>query len=574
MNKSILYILIAGAVGLGLGYLLFTNNDNQESISAEVGHEHTGSDAAELYTCSMHPQIIREEPGDCPICGMDLVKKETESSGLKANQFTMTKNAIALAGVQTLIIGSKTTTGTNTTTLSGRIAINENATATQPAHFNGRIESLAIRSLGQEVSKGQRIATIYSPELVAAQQELITAAKMKATQPKLYSAVRSKFNNLKIHGQLLDQIEQSGEVVTRFPIYSHVSGVVTEIAVNEGDHIVDGKAIFKVSNLATIWAEFDVYERQIDQFKEGMLLSIETNAYPNRSFEGEISFIDPILNTQTRTVTIRVILNNKEGLFKPGMFVSARVDSSPGTSNSELSIPASAVMWTGERSLVYVKPNPKETVFEMREVRLGQKAGGNYTIVSGLSVGEEIVVNGTFTVDAAAQLGGKKSMMNSGIEDEQLKSKENKVVFSEANEAALNNTITGYLKLTEAFVESNPKRVSESATDLKSSFNKVNLETLPNSAKMQVTKITKMLNAIINAKTIASQRENFVILNENMAAIVNNLNNLKPALYLQRCPMANNSEGAVWLSTSEKIINPYYTDTMRNCGSVISKFGT
>ena len=572
MNKSSVYILLAAILGLGLGYILFntaTKNTGQNKVDS---HEHSANESGQLYTCSMHPQIIREEPGDCPICGMDLVEKESAALGLTANQFKMTENALALADIQTWVIGNSSEANAGSITLSGKIAVNENETATQPAHFDGRIETLNVKSLGQQVAKGQRVATIYSPELVAAQQELITASKIKETQPRLYAAVRNKFKNLMISGSVLDEVEKTGNVITRFPIYSNVSGVVTEISVTEGAHVMNGSAIFKVSNLSSIWAEFDVYERQLSQFKKGQKLAIKTNAYPNKTFTGEISFIDPILNADTRTVIIRATLKNSEDLFKPGMFVSATVQNSSGTSTSELSIPASAVMWTGERSLVYVKPNPTQPIFEMREVSLGQKTGDHYTIVSGLSTGEEIVINGTFTVDAAAQLGGKKSMMNTAKSASSVEKRAVSVVLPEQAQEVIKKAIPTYLNMTEAFIDSDVSKVSALAKMFKSQLEKVDMASLEIAEKSHFSKILQMLTAINQATTIENQREHFVLLNEHFAAIANRVKKLNATLYLQRCPMANDSKGAVWLSESEEIKNPYYSDAMRSCGSVISVF--
>ena len=142
---------------------------------------------------------------------MDLIKAESQGVGLAANQFRMTDNALALANIQTSVVGGTDVKGSRTLQLSGEIAVNEDATATQPAHFDGRIESLAITSLGQKVSKGQKVATVYSPVLVAAQQELITTFKLKESQPQLYQAVRNKFKNWMIPNALLDQVERTGE---------------------------------------------------------------------------------------------------------------------------------------------------------------------------------------------------------------------------------------------------------------------------------------------------------------------------------------------------------------------------
>ncbi|RXG30732.1 efflux RND transporter periplasmic adaptor subunit [Leeuwenhoekiella marinoflava] len=569
MNKRIVYSVVACFVGLGLGYLVFKPSEEKVEDRVETAHNH--EEAEQMWTCSMHPQIMREEPGDCPICGMDLIPAEAETSGLSANQFRMTDNALALADIQTTVIGSGNTEVTNGLNLSGKIVINADETATQPAHFDGRIESLSVTSVGQQIRMGQKVATVYSPALIAAQQELITASKLKESQPKLYEAVRNKFKNWKIHSSILDQVEQSGEPVTRFPIYSQVSGIVSEIEVNEGAHVMDGKPIFKVNNLNTVWAEFDAYENQISRLQNGQQLAIAVNAYPDKTFKGSISFIDPILNSETRTVIVRATLVNKEDLLKPGMFVEASLTGAQQNFSGELTIPASAVMWTGERSLVYVKPNPTQPVFEMREVDLGLKQGAFYQIKSGLSLGEELVTNGTFTVDAAAQLRGKKSMMNTAS---------NNINTAEAADMklpiAFQNTIKAemkqYLKLKDAFVDSDTMQVSRAAEELLDGLSGLDASILETMERSHFSKIKQRLQAIIAAETLIQKREEFVVLNENMVALVSAIQSLNPTLYVQRCPMANDSKGAVWLSEFQEIENPYYGEAMATCGSVINTF--
>jgi len=156
---------------------------------------------------------------------------------------------------------------------------------------------------------------------------------------------------------------------------------------------------------------FDVYENQINLFKIGQEVSITTNAYPNKEFKAKVSFINPILDTKTRTVKLRVVLDNKNDTFKPGMFVEGKVKGIKTSKEQALIIPSTAILWTGKRSVVYLKTNPNEPVFEMREVTLGNKLGENYEVLDGLNNGDEIVTNGTFTIDAAAQLQGKRTQL-------------------------------------------------------------------------------------------------------------------------------------------------------------------
>ena len=406
MKKYIIYIGIL-AIGLLLGWMLFGGSSNKEEE-----HNHNGvTETNQMWTCSMHPQIMQPESGDCPICGMDLIPATSSSEGLLADQFKLTENAMALANIQTSIVGNSKTEN-KSSKLSGKIVENEEANAVQVSYFSGRIELLNISFTGEKVRKGQLLAAIYSPELYAAQQELITAASLKKSQPKLYKAVRNKLKLWKLSENQINQIETSGNVKESVPVYATVSGTVTEKLVEQGDYVKQGQPLLKITNLNTVWGNFDVFENQIERFKKGQEVIVTTNAYPNKEFKGKVDFIDPVLNTKTRTVTLRVVLNNQNDEFKPGMFVQANIERVLVDKTAILTIPSSAVLWTGERSVVYIKTNPEQPIFEMREVVLGNQLGNEYEVLEGLLVGNEIVSNGTFTVDAAAQLQGKKSMMN------------------------------------------------------------------------------------------------------------------------------------------------------------------
>ncbi|GAA4278331.1 efflux RND transporter periplasmic adaptor subunit [Aquimarina mytili] len=407
MKKNILYISIAAIIGLFVGYLIFANKTN----SIET-HNHLEEDSDQKWTCSMHPQIMQSEPGDCPICGMDLIPAEIEDDHIVSDQFKMTKNAITLANIQTMIVGQDEFEN-DVLTISGKIKENETTSAVQSGYFSGRIERLYINAVGETVNQGQLLGTIYSPELVAAQQELLTAVSLKASQPELYEAVRTKLKLWKLSEKQINQIEVSGKIKENFPIYASVSGIVSKKIVEQGDYVKQGQPLFNVTNLNTVWAVFDIYENQVASIKKGQKINVVIKAYPNKKYESSISFINPVLDVNTRTVEARVELNNKEKLLKPGMFVSGTVINPNSQKNQEsIVIPASAVLWTGKRSLVYVKTHANEPIFEMREVVIGDQNEKMYTIYSGLQKGEQIVTQGTFTVDAAAQLQGKKSMMN------------------------------------------------------------------------------------------------------------------------------------------------------------------
>ena len=257
MKKYVIYSGIL-VVGLLLGWLLFGDSSNKEM---EYNHNEA-VEVNQMWTCSMHPQIMQPEAGDCPICGMDLIPSEAGTDGLAADQFVLTENAIALANIQTTIVG-KNNVDNNSIKLSGKIVENEKANAVQVSYFSGRIESLNVSFTGEEVRKGQLLAIIYSPELYAAQQELITAASLKESQPALYKAVRNKLKLWKLSENQINQIVETGKVKENFSVYATVSGTVTDKLVEQGDYIKQGQPLLKIANLNTVWANFDVYENQM-----------------------------------------------------------------------------------------------------------------------------------------------------------------------------------------------------------------------------------------------------------------------------------------------------------------------
>lgn len=580
MNKNIIYIVFALVIGVFLGWMVFGGASQEDTT-----HDHkTVEETHQMWTCSMHPQIMQPEPGDCPICGMDLIQAESGADGLLANEFKLTENAMALANVQTSIVGAGKDLKSSLK-LSGKIVENEASNTVQTSYFSGRIERLNVNSTGEEVRIGQLLATIYSPELYAAQQELITAASLKESQPALYNAVRNKLKLWKLSENQIRDIETSGKVKENFPVYATVSGTVTEKLVEQGDYVKQGQPLLKIANLNTVWGKFDVYESQIEQLKKGQAIVVTTNAYPNKEFKATVDFINPTLNTNTRTGTLRVVLNNKEGLFKPGMFLEAQIER--GTSEatpSILTIPSSAVLWTGERSVVYLKTNPQEPVFEMQEVVLGSKVGNSYEIMEGLSDGDEIVTNGTFTVDAAAQLQGKKSMMNNqndhvshnhgehqGMASKSY-NKNERIEVSRDFQQQLKTVFEDYIRLKDGLVKDDSKTVSQVAKNLIGHLENMDMTLLKNDQAykhwMSLEKeLQSAVTSIANDTDVEKQRIHFENLSIQLISAVETFG-INERVYLQFCPMANNDKGAYWLSKEEHVFNPYFGNAMLKCGEV------
>ena len=566
------WIYLAGALLTGLlaGFLIFGGSGQagvEDGSHAEAENGPAGQE--QVWTCSMHPQIMQPEPGDCPICGMELIPAGSGMDDLGSGQIRMTENAMALADIRTTRVGEAMEGESGVITLSGEIAQDQEAKTVQASYFDGRIESLNLHFEGQQIQKGQQLATLYAPGLVAAQQELLTAASLRENQPDLYRAVRNKLKYWKLTDQQIDQIESSGSIQEYFPIYATVSGTVIELMVAEGDYVKKGQPLARLSDLGRVWVDFDAYESQLDLFRKGQEISISTNAYPGKEFKAQIRFIDPVLDARTRTVTVRAALDNTEGLLKPGMFVSGKIEAEGSGGNTTLTIPASAVLWTGERSLVYVRPRAGEPVFEMREVVLGNRVGERFVIESGLEAGAEIVTQGTFSVDAAAQLQGKRSMMNTGGAGQVAGSSEPKDLEVSANflRALQGEFLNSYFDLKDALVASDMALAARKAGAMREALPKGREELGAREGEV-LSAFENFLDRISAATDLKTQRIQFRFLSEALIGIARPLGTARTPLYLQYCPMANDNKGAYWISRDSSIRNPYYGEAMLTCGEV------
>lgn len=401
-------------IGVFLGWVFFGKGGVPHSHDEE-GHEHSAqAEQPTVWTCSMHPQIKQDKPGKCPICGMDLTPMRSSANSdeqIDMDAIQLSPEAMALANVETTVVSMKSPT--KEISLYGTVQADERLVQSQTAHVSGRIEKLFINFTGESVSKGQVIARIYSPDLQNAQQELLEAQKLVGLQPDLLEAAREKLRLWKLSDNQIAQIESSGVVSPTIDIKANTNGIVVEKRVNEGDYVSQGSVLFNVSNLSQVWVMFDAYEVDLPFLKVGDSLEFTVQAIPDKVYQGKISFINPIIDKTTRTAKLRVAIPNGNMALKPEMYANAKIKSRLTQHLDQLIIPKSAILWTGKRSIVYIKqPDIESAAFLLREVTLGPSLGDSYVILSGLSEGEEVVTNGAFVIDASAQLEGKKSMMN------------------------------------------------------------------------------------------------------------------------------------------------------------------
>ncbi len=540
----------------------------------------------------MHPQIQREEPGDCPICGMDLIPMN-EAPGSDPAVLTMTEAAVALARVRTTRVGSSVERAATTEddeqalTLTGRLSTDDRTAAVESVDYGGRLERLFVTFEGERVSAGQRIATIYSPELVVAQEELLEALRLRALSPELLTAARNKLRNLEISDEQITEIEESGEVRTEFPVYADRGGTVLEIRARVGDYVSAGAPLYTLTDYDRLWALFDAYERDLAEIEVGDPVTFSVASLPEQTFRARISFINPVINPETRTASVRAEVNNRGGRLKPEMFVTGRIEvgRSGGSPEGPLVVPATAVLWTGERSVVYVEvPDADVPSYEFREVELGERSGNAYVVASGLEAGESVVTNGAFQIDAAAQLNNQLSMMNRDVRIQGRDAAGMTAMpvadYRDETPAAfrdqLSTLVQAYLPLKDRMVASEPvgAAVLDPLADALGGVDMMLLEEEPHQYWMeQLNALNGHLEALAGTDDLEEQRRQFSFFSQ---ALINTLTAFEAdgELYVQRCPMAFNNEGANWISEQSAIRNPYFGDAMLTCGSTIDTLNT
>ncbi|WP_420317852.1 efflux RND transporter periplasmic adaptor subunit [Ekhidna sp.] len=584
------YVLFALAFSLGAILIWFIKPSSHQHIESSTNQTSKNT----VFTCSMHPQIRQNEAGACPICGMDLIPLEDDNGeGIDPMAITMSPTAMQLANVVTAIVGSES--AIKTIRLNGKVQEDERLIFSQTTHFPGRIEKLTVNFTGEYVTKGSVIANLYSPQLVTAQEELFEAYKIRESQPNLYRAAREKLKNWKLTETQIDQIRSSGKTQDQFPVLADQSGYVTTKKVNLGDYVNRGQTLYEIANLSRVWVQFDVYESDLSWINKGDSIQFNISSLPGQTFKGKIDYIDPVINPKTRVTKARVVIQNNDRILKPEMFASGEVKAQLGKTVDQLTVPKSAVMWTGKRSVVYVKLSSDQGLhFKMREVTLGPALGDAYIIEKGLEPGEEIAVNGTFSIDAAAQLAGKPSMMspeggaamtghNHGGMNQESSQSNNQMNMLQVNEAEqtydsdpkfkeqLQVVFSAYLPVKDALIESDAKTASKKANDLQKAIEKVDMKLVKDEAHMEWMKdlsiLQKSAKAILNETNLENAR---MMLSPLSDQLFHSLKKYKVEVdgYRQFCPMAFDNTGAFWLSDSDKILNPYFGDAMLTCGNV------
>ncbi len=310
----------------------------------------------------------------------------------------------------------------------GKIDYDERKIALVSSRIAGRLDKLYVNFTGTRVEKGEPLALIYSPDLVATQQEYLLAAetfervkgsRIKEVVESAGSLVDATRNRLLLWGVTEEQIAKiQPERRNHFQmtIYSPLGGTVIEKMAFEGKYVTEGEALYKVADLSTVWMQGEVYEFELPWIKPGQSVEIATPSYPGKTFAGRVSFIDPMVNPQTRTIKVRVDIPNPNATLKPQMFVTAKLRASLG--RPTLAVPKSAVLDTGLRQIVYLDKG--NGLYQGRQVTLGPEAGGYYPVIKGLAEGDRVVTAGNFLIDSQTQLSGPSMGLPSLGESEKM----------------------------------------------------------------------------------------------------------------------------------------------------------
>lgn len=470
-------VLCAAAALFAAGYLFRGSGGSALNHDPEAAADAPA--AVRFWTCSMHPRIHAPKPGLCPLCGMDLIPVTTadNTTGADTAELVLGADARRLAEIELAPVERRAVHAE--VRLVGKIQFDETVMAAITARVPGRIDRLYVNATGLPVRRGDHLADLYSPELLAAQSELIQAARAAAT-PSTHGveALRNSYretlqaarDKLRLWGLTEEQvrdIERAGRVQDHLTFFSPLSGIVIRKAAVEGDYVDTGTVIYAIADLTRLWVLLDAYESDIGFLRYGQLVEFSAEALPGRVFTGTISFMAPTLDPVTRTIKVRVNVHNPDGLLRPEMFVRATVraavnaageviapdmtgrwlcpmhpevnkdaagacdicgmplvpaENSPYASPAvaatlPLVIPATAPLLTGRRAVVYVADPAQEGRFRGRNVVLGPRAGPDYVVRSGLDAGELVVVNGAFKIDSSLQIQTRPSMMGTPASD-------------------------------------------------------------------------------------------------------------------------------------------------------------
>jgi Cu(I)/Ag(I) efflux system membrane fusion protein len=601
-----------------------SDNDHAESASAVEGEE-------TLWTCPMHPEVVLPSNVPCPKCGMDLVPK-VPGDDPGPNRIKLTAEAAELARIETQPV--RRSFATMPVRMVGKIDFDETRVRSVAARVAGRLDRLYVDYTGIAVQEKDHLVSLYSPDLLVAQQELLQAKKrvvetspstsdfLKASNERSYRAAREKLVLWGLTEAQVDEIEARGAAEDHMLIRSPVSGVVIDKHKDEGDYVNEGTAVYRIADLSKVWVQLAAYEQDLPWLRYGQSVTLFAEALPGEPFDGRISFLAPVVDEKTRTVAVRVDVDNAGARLKPGMFVRGVVRSrigdggtvldarlagkwispmhpevvkdGPGTCDvcgmdlvpaeklgyavgdetpKPLLVPATAVLVTGKRGVVYVQVQKGDTrIYEGREVVLGPRAGDDYIVRSGVRENELVVVNGAFRLDSAMQIQAKPSMMSQAGEAERWTGSETAVFRS-----TLGAIYESYLGVAKALGDDDFEAARAQLASLVAALPGVDDAALAGLARErwqdERASLETALAAMQRAGDIATMRAAFEALARDVLALERMFGHDGEAVWIEAyCPMAFDDKGAAWLQPKGTIHNPYFGAAMLVCGEARREF--
>ena len=368
----------------------------------ETAVEHAQKHLDPTYVCPMHPNVTQDEPGNCPICGMALVEKTINSEGDDAVKISPSivnnlgvRSAIAERGRLWRLIETV-----------GYVNVDENRITHIHLRTKGWIEKLLIKSAGERVKKGQLLFEFYSPELVQAQDEHLQA--LRAGSKSLFTASKERLLALGISHKQIQQLVKTRKVSQYVQVYAPQDGVVDELNVREGMYVTQDQEVMSLADLSSVWIVAEVFEKQAQWVQPGQEAQVRLSYQPGRQWKGEVEFVYPNLNADTRTLSVRLRFDNKDESLKPNMFASVSIFAGP--KENIIIIPREALIRTGAQERVVLAEG--EGRFSVRSVQAGMESGQWVEVLHGLEEGERIVTSGQFLIDSEASLSASIQRMD------------------------------------------------------------------------------------------------------------------------------------------------------------------
>ncbi|MEO6405898.1 MAG: efflux RND transporter periplasmic adaptor subunit [Ferruginibacter sp.] len=376
--------------------ILFTANScsNKKQV-----HQHTEKEVTTYYTCSMHPQVQQPNPGNCPICGMKLIKAE-KTAKPKPDELLLSDQQIRLGNITVDTIGNSILG--DETVLPATINFNQRLSNIISSRVMGRIERLHFKNVGDYVAKGQNLFDIYSEELNNAKQEYILAIQQQKELgnsiidfQQLIQSARNKLQLWGMSNAQINQLSKSKNAPTTTSFYSNASGYITSLDVKEGEYVMEGGSVVQLADLSTLWVEAQVYTSELSKIDPNETAMVKIPDMPGTQFNGKIEFVNPEINTETRINLIRIAIPNANHHLKPGMPAYVYIK---GTQRNAISLPIDAVIRDGNGATVWIKTG--KNTFKSKMVQVGLEVENRIEITGGLNAGDVVVTTGAYLINS------------------------------------------------------------------------------------------------------------------------------------------------------------------------------